>query len=88
MVVFLVCAATVYPLVALAVLLRRPNAGSAIADFIERPGGEVMVGFGLMAVGALLWLLTVPKGEDAVIAGGTLISRALCSGAGSRGEGK
>jgi hypothetical protein len=52
----------------------------AFAEFIERPAGEVAVGFALIAGGAALYLLKIPKTEDAIIAGLTLIGRAMVAG--------
>ncbi|HEY2013854.1 MAG TPA: hypothetical protein VGH38_10160 [Bryobacteraceae bacterium] len=50
------------------------------ADFLERPGGEVVVGFALIGMGAALWWVKVPKAEDVIVAGLTLVGRAMVSG--------
>ena len=50
-----------------------------IAEFVERPGGEVWVGFLLILVSFGLWKAHMPKGEEGVAVGTTLIVRALCS---------
>ena len=36
------------------------------ADFIEREAGHILVSLVLIALGAGLWLLKVPKGEDLI----------------------
>jgi hypothetical protein len=48
-----------------------------LAEFIERPAGELAVAFALMFVGAGFWLCKIPKGEDAITGGLTLVARAL-----------
>ena len=48
-----------------------------IAEFLERPAGEVLVAFALMAVGVGMYGLKIPKAEDAIVAGLTLVSRAM-----------
>jgi hypothetical protein len=48
-----------------------------LADFLERPAGEVVVGFGLIALGSGLYVAKLPKSDDIVVAGLTLISRAM-----------
>jgi hypothetical protein len=37
-----------------------------ICDFMEREAGHVVVSLTLIAFGAVLWLLKVPKGEDLI----------------------
>ena len=37
-----------------------------LADWIEREAGHVVVSLILIALGAALWLLKVPKGEDLI----------------------
>jgi hypothetical protein len=37
-----------------------------ICDFMEREAGHVVVSLALIAFGAVLWLLKVPKGEDLI----------------------
>jgi hypothetical protein len=37
-----------------------------ISDFIEREAGHVVVSLILVGVGAGLWMLKVPKGEDLI----------------------
>ena len=37
-----------------------------IAEFLEREAGHVVVSLILIAFGAVLWLLKVPKGEDLI----------------------
>ena len=39
---------------------------SRIAEFAEREAGHVVVSLVLIAFGAVLWLLKVPKGEDLI----------------------
>ena len=36
------------------------------ADFLEREAGHVVVSLVLIAIGAGLWMLKVPKGEDLI----------------------
>ena len=36
------------------------------ADFLEREAGHVVVSLILIAIGAGLWMLKVPKGEDLI----------------------
>lgn len=36
------------------------------ADFLEREAGHVVVSLILVAMGAGLWMLRVPKGEDLI----------------------
>jgi len=52
-----------------------------IAEFNERPGGslftEILVAFLLMLVGAGFYTLKIPKADDAIMAGITLIGRAM-----------
>lgn len=45
--------------------------------WISTPGGEVIVGFLLALMGAGFYACKIPKGEDAIVAGFTLISRAM-----------
>ncbi len=40
--------------------------GLGIADFLEREAGHIVVSFALIGVGAGLWFLKVPKGEDLI----------------------
>jgi hypothetical protein len=47
------------------------------SDWISTPAGEVMVGFVLMFVGAGFYLWKIPKGDDMIVAGFTLIGRAM-----------
>jgi hypothetical protein len=49
-------------------------------DFLERPSGEVLVGFALIWTGVACWALKVPKAEDMVVAGFTLVGRSCVSG--------
>jgi hypothetical protein len=59
---------------------RRNNGGvKTLADFLERPAGEVLIAFGLMGLGAVFYALKLPKGDEVVMAGLTLVSRALIS---------
>jgi hypothetical protein len=37
-----------------------------LADFLEREAGHVVVSLVLIALGAGLWMLRVPKGEDLI----------------------
>ena len=37
-----------------------------IAEFLEREAGHVTVSLILIAFGAVLWMLRVPKGEDLI----------------------
>ncbi|HZV06207.1 MAG TPA: hypothetical protein VE999_14105 [Gemmataceae bacterium] len=37
-----------------------------VCEFIEREAGHVTVSLVLIALGAVLWLLKVPKGEDLI----------------------
>ena len=37
-----------------------------VADWIEREAGHIVVSLILIAMGAALWLLKVPKGEDLI----------------------
>jgi hypothetical protein len=37
-----------------------------IAEFAEREAGHVVVSLILIALGAVLWLFKVPKGEDLI----------------------
>lgn len=37
-----------------------------IADFVEREAGHVVVSLILIILGAALWILKVPKGEDLI----------------------
>jgi hypothetical protein len=37
-----------------------------VCEFIEREAGHVTVSLVLVAFGAVLWLLKVPKGEDLI----------------------
>jgi hypothetical protein len=48
-----------------------------LAEFLERPAGETVIGFALMAVGAGFWACKVPKAEDIIVAGFTLVGRAM-----------
>lgn len=48
-----------------------------LANFLERPAGEVAIGFALMGVGAALWWFKIPHGDDSIVAGLTLISRGI-----------
>ena len=41
-------------------------AGSALATFLEREAGHVVVCFLLIGLGAALWTIKVPKGEDLI----------------------
>ena len=50
---------------------------SGLMGFIERPGGEVLVAFALLGVGAGFWLWKIPKSEDLIVMGSTLIARAM-----------
>lgn len=50
-----------------------------IADFIERPAGEVTTGFLLLAAGVIMFFLKAPKSEDVIVAGFTLVGRAMVS---------
>ena len=50
---------------------------TSFMDFIERPGGEVLVAFALLGVGAAFWLWKIPKAEDLIVMGSTLIARAM-----------
>jgi hypothetical protein len=50
---------------------------AGFSDFIERPGGEVLVAFALLAVGAGFYLAKIPKAEDLIVMGSTLIARAM-----------
>jgi hypothetical protein len=36
------------------------------AEFVEREAGHVVVSLILIAIGAALWVLKVPKGEDLI----------------------
>lgn len=46
-------------------------------EIIERPGGEVLVAFALLGVGAAFYIYKIPKGEDLIVMGSTLIARAM-----------
>lgn len=37
-----------------------------LAEFVEREAGHIAVSLTLIALGAGLWLLKVPKGEDLI----------------------
>ena len=37
-----------------------------LAEFLEREAGHVTVSLALIAIGAVLWLLKVPKAEDLI----------------------
>lgn len=51
-----------------------------LADFMERPAGEVCIGFFLIGVGVVIPHLSQMKGEDTIVGGTVLISRALIGG--------
>ena len=57
-----------------------------LAEFLERPAGEVLIAFGLMGLGAVFYALKLPKGDEVVMAGLTLVSRALISRAVSQAK--
>lgn len=46
-------------------------------DAFNTNGGHILVGFMLLFVGAGFYLGHIPKGEDLIIVGSTLISRAM-----------
>jgi len=48
-----------------------------LAEFLERPAGETTIGFALMGIGAAFWAFGVPKSEDIIVAGFTLVGRAM-----------
>lgn len=37
-----------------------------VAEFVEREAGHVLVSLVLIVIGAALWILKVPKGEDLI----------------------
>ena len=38
-----------------------------LADFLEREAGHVMVSLALILIGAALWAIHMPKGEDLIV---------------------
>jgi hypothetical protein len=51
-----------------------------LADFIERPAGEVLIGLVLVLIGASFYVLRITKSEDMIVAGLTLVGRAMVAG--------
>ncbi|HXR75164.1 MAG TPA: hypothetical protein VN737_04255 [Bryobacteraceae bacterium] len=49
-------------------------------SFLESSAGEVLVAFALMGAGTAMYLGKIPKAEDAIVAGLTLVSRAMIGG--------
>lgn len=49
----------------------------AIADFIEREAGHVLIGLGLIGIGALLVFVHIPKAEDVLPFALGLIARSM-----------
>jgi hypothetical protein len=46
-------------------------------DVLNTNGGHIVVGFMLMFVGAVFFKIGIPKGEDLILVGSTLIGRAM-----------
>jgi hypothetical protein len=51
-----------------------------LAGIVERPAGEVLIGFVLIALGAALSRIGTPHGDEIMVSGLTLISRAMIAG--------
>lgn len=47
------------------------------AELFEREAGHILVGFTMMLLGAGFHALAAPKGEDVIVAGLTLVVRAM-----------